>query len=156
MVRPSHNLNMKNRKLPKTDGSKNGLRKPQAGSSSSMEKRDPCCMFLKAWLARRPNRSDDDLAAAFLIYLLWASRGSSKIDGLCGFAFHPGTLECVGIAVPDEALRGLEVLSKAGLVAYCLSEGEPISPPGTRRFRSPRRTMAMIVDLLWLAAHQKP
>ncbi|MCL4789704.1 MAG: hypothetical protein KJ070_23470 [Verrucomicrobia bacterium] len=121
---------MKNPKLPKMNGSKSALRKPQAGTSASMEEQDLCCQFLKAWLSRRPGRSEDDLAAALLIYMLWYFRNSSKIDGLFGISFHPGNLDFMGVTVPHEALKGLQVLANAGLVAPYLCEGEPIYPTG--------------------------
>ena len=70
MTWPSDNLEMKNRRLSKMNGLKSALRKPQAGTSASVEEHDLCCLFLKAWLSRRPGRSEDDFAAALLIYML--------------------------------------------------------------------------------------
>ena len=157
MTWPGDNLKMKSRLRMKTTKSKNAPRKPEAGTPSPpQEEQDLCCQFLKAWLSRRPGRSEHDLAAALLIYMLWYFRNISKIDGLCGISFHPGNLDFMGISVPHEALKGLQVLANAGLVAPYLCEGEPIYPTGAPQSPSARRTRALVVDLLWLDEHKKP
>jgi len=73
------------------------------------------------------------------------------------FRFFPtaATLDCLGIAVPHEALKGLQVLANAGLVAPYLCEDEPINPTGARRSQSAHHPVALVVDLLWLDEHQK-
>src|SRR5438270_131025 len=101
---------MKNKNLIKMNEFKNASPTPSADTPSPAQECCPCCRFLKGWLARRNNPSEDDLAAALLIYLLWYSANSSKVEGLCGLAFHPGDLDSLGIAVPDEALKGLQIL----------------------------------------------
>jgi hypothetical protein len=147
---------MKNRNRTKINGSKKAFRTTNAGTpSNTKEECCPCCLFLKGWLARRPNRSEDDLAAALLIYMLWYSRNSSKVQGLCGLSFHPGDLDFLGISVPHETLKGLQVLAKAGLVAPYLCEGEPINKTEAHEYQGARRQVALVVDLLWLDEHQK-
>ena len=147
---------MKNRNQKKINGSKKAFRTTNAGTpANTKEECCPCCLFLKGWLARRHNRSEDDLAAALLIYLLWATKGASKVKGLCGLAFHPGNLDSFGVAVPHEALQGLQVLEKAGLVATHLCQGEPITPPEAQVLQPKRRPAVLAVDLLWLGEHQE-
>ena len=71
MTWPGDNLKMKSRLRMKTTKSKNAPRQPEAGTPSPpQEEQDLCCQFLKAWLSRRPGRSEDDFAAALLIYML--------------------------------------------------------------------------------------
>ncbi len=145
---------MKNHNRMKMNEFKTASPTPSAGTPSPAEECCPCCRFLKGWLARRNNRSKDDLAAALLIYLLWVSRNSCKDEGLCGLGFQAGDLDSLGIAVPDEALKGLQILAKAGLVTPYLCRGEPINTAEARS-RVTRRPVTLVVDLLWLNEHQK-
>jgi hypothetical protein len=112
-------------------------------------------LFLKEWLARRKKRSADDLAAALLIDFLWTFRNRAKLEGLCGLSLHAGDLDCVGIAVPDEAVKGLQVLAKAGLVRFFFAQSEPIHHAEALRSRVARRQQTLVADLLWLPEHQK-
>ena len=133
----------------------NGSGTNDAGTPSSVKAECcPCCLFLKAWLARRKQRSEDDLAAAILIHLLWATKDADKVEGLCGLAFHEGNLDPIGIAVPDEALKGLRILEDAGLLDIYLCEEEPANE--ALGLQAPPRSTALAVDLLWLKKHQGP
>ena len=147
---------MKNRNRTKINGSKKAFRTTNAGTpSNTKEECCPCCLFLKGWLARRHNRSEDDLAAALLIYLLWTTRDAARLRAFAGFPSTRATWTSWEYAVPHETLQGLQVLAKAGLVAPYLCEGEPINPTEAHEYQRARRPVALAVDLLWLDEHQK-
>ncbi|HEY2084177.1 MAG TPA: hypothetical protein VGI88_15445 [Verrucomicrobiae bacterium] len=109
-----------------------------------------CCRFLKGWLARRKNKSEDDLAAALLIHFLWTTKNCPSGEGLCGVSFHPGDLDFLGITIPGEALNGLQVLAKAGLVASYFAQATPVNGNGVCHSTVAPSSETLVVDLLWL------
>lgn len=112
-----------------------------------------CCRFLKGWLDRRKRRSEDDLAAALLIHMLWMTKNCPP--GLCGVTFHAGDLGFLGIAVPDEALKGLQVLAEAGLVASYFAQATPANGDDACQSGTAPSCETLIVDLLWVEENQE-
>jgi hypothetical protein len=106
-------------------------------------------------LARRKNRSEDDLAAALLIQFLWTTKNCPPGAGLCGLSFDPGDLDLLGIAIPGEALKGLQVLAKAGLVAPYFAQATPVNGDEACRSGVAPSSETLVVDLLWLEENQE-
>jgi hypothetical protein len=139
----------------KTKKSKKATRSRNADSAPAKKKPCPCTSFMKEWLARRKERSDDDLAAALLIHFLWTFRNYSDHEGALGVSLHADDVDWLGIAVPDEVIKGLRVLAQAGLIDLSWGVGQPIDPAEVHRSSVAWPEVALFADLLWLPAHQK-
>jgi hypothetical protein len=109
--------------------------------------------FLDHWLGSRSSRSEGDLAAALLIYLLWHSKTAAAVEGFCGLSFHgdEDDLKSMGIAFPDDLLKGLRILEKARLIALHYFSQPLHRVKGSQTAVS--SSLVICVDLLWVAEH---
>jgi hypothetical protein len=138
----------------KLNKSKNASRPSAADTPAAVGEPCLCTKFLKTWLAQRHHEPEDDLAAVLLISMLWVFRDTTPPEGLTGLSIHRDNLDSLGIATHEEALKGLEVLAKAGLVKPYVCEVRSIKTANSRRSRVKRREVVLVVELLWLTEHK--
>src|SRR5690349_4720965 len=104
------------KKLRRTNSSPESRVKPTPMVDKHIHRYCSCHRFIREWLARTENHSDEEVAAALLIHVLWESRSLTGEDGAIGIWLERSQFKSLGIPSPEKGMNALQRLQTVGII----------------------------------------